>query len=88
MSLYQFHLLDGRGGVPALDLGHHADDGAACIAAEGFLNDHASAAAVEIYDVDRLVGRLTRPRHAIREVGTALRHKGVGRKQGQRGLRD
>lgn len=88
MLLYQFHLLDGRGGMPLLDLGHHTDDDAACEAAAGLLNEHASAAAVEVYDVDRLVHRFTRSTQAIREVGTPLRHKGVGSGQGQRSLHD
>ena len=88
MLLYQFHLLDGRGGIPLLDLGHHIDDSAACEAASGLLNEHASAAAVEIYDVDRLVHRFTRSTQAIREVGAPLRHKGVEDRQGQRSLHD
>jgi hypothetical protein len=61
VRLYQFLFFDARGETPVMDLGHHEDDGRACSAATRLLQDHRSAAGVDIYDLDRLVLRVERP---------------------------
>lgn len=60
MRLYQFHFFDIQGGYPTLELAHLEGDDDALVAASGLLVEHASAAGVDIYDIDRLVAHMPR----------------------------
>ena len=60
MRIYQFHFVDPRGNVPALDLAEYEDDGAASRSAMKRLDDHGSCQGVELYEGDRLVLRVER----------------------------
>lgn len=59
--LYEFQFFDADGGRPSFDFSDCADDDAAAIEAMARLGDHASCQGVEIYQGERLVGRLQGP---------------------------
>jgi len=73
--MYQFHFLDGRGGVPVLDFFDCADDGAATRTGGEQLSLHPSCVGVDVYDGERLVARLGRAMPAnVLPGGTATAH--------------
>ncbi len=61
MRFYQFHFLDGRGRVPAMDFTECDDDARAVQKAVSALRSHASCKAVEVFDGDRMVAALGAP---------------------------
>ncbi|HZV85808.1 MAG TPA: hypothetical protein VFF48_12555 [Brevundimonas sp.] len=63
MRIYQFHFYNPRGAYPALDFADCPDDGAARREAFGQLRHHGSCQGVEVFDGDRLVGRVERAGH-------------------------
>lgn len=59
--LYEFQFFDAEGGRPSFDFSDCGDDRAAAREALARLDDHTSCQGVEIYEGERLVGRLRRP---------------------------
>ena len=61
MRFYQFHFLDGRGRVPAMDFTECSDDARAVQTAVSALRGHASCMVVVVFDGDRKVAALRAP---------------------------
>lgn len=71
MRLYQFHFYNPRGAYPALDFVDCLDDGEAGRTAFSQLRQHRTCAGVDVFEGDRHVARLERPRlHAGSAAGT------------------
>lgn len=60
--MYHFHFFDSRGEVPTLDFFACDDDGAATRLGGEQLALHPTCLGVDVFDAERLVVRLTRPR--------------------------
>ena len=71
MRLYEFIFIDAQGGRPAMDLSEWPDDQHAAQSAFSQLYQHASCLGVEIYQGQRLVGRIERPDDRRRPPATA-----------------
>ncbi|WP_374513083.1 hypothetical protein [Brevundimonas sp.] len=72
MPLYQFHFVGADGERPALDFSHCADDGEAAREGISQLGQHGSALGVEVWQGDRMVIRIERPRSEVMPVRAPL----------------
>jgi hypothetical protein len=61
MRIYQFHFYNPKGAYPALDFVDCLDDGTARREAFSQLRQHRTCQGVDVFDGDRLVGRVERP---------------------------
>ena len=61
MRIYQFHFYNPKGSYPALDFVDCLDDGTAQREAFSQLRHHRTCQGVDVFDGDRLVGRVERP---------------------------
>jgi hypothetical protein len=61
MRIYQFHFYNPKGAYPALDFVDCVDDGTATREAFSQLRQHGTCQGVDVFDGDRLVGRVERP---------------------------
>ncbi|QYF87128.1 hypothetical protein [Brevundimonas sp. PAMC22021] len=71
MRVYEFIFFDAEGRRPVMDISECPDDRQAAQVAFAQLDDHASCRGVEIYEGQRLVGRVERPDDRKRPPATA-----------------
>lgn len=74
MRIYQFHFYNPRGAYPALDFVDCTDDGEAGRQAFSQLRQHRTCNGVDVFDGDRHVARLERPRLSTGSRPEAPRH--------------
>lgn len=72
MRIYQFHFYNPRGAYPALDFVDCLDDGTAKREAFSQLRHHRTCQGVDVFDGDRLVARVERPRQPAQARPTAF----------------